>query len=210
MPKADPKAVIVSAVMLLIGLTFGFAFLLRQNPSGSGAASDSTAIAADPPKPHLTQKQVDSLLVHQGDSLLAAAKDALAKDEFDEAEGNLNNVAYNSDFSEYVKSHSATIGALRTRLNTRRAAAEEKLEELARRSTPGIYEPKFLAIGYDMRITVSGTHYTTITFQNALMGRVMQYQMTNDTGLLDKLREAGFKKAVFTNGYDYSSHYNLE
>ena len=55
---------------------------------------------------------------------------------------------------------------------------------------------------HDMYVRTSGPGNTTITFRYVLMSRPMVYNLVNDAGFMAKLRSLGFKKAVFTDGYD--------
>ena len=62
-------------------------------------------------------------------------------------------------------------------------------------------ERLFLDQGLDFHVTVSGRSNTTISFKYVLMSRPIVYKMQNDTNLMQRLREMGFKKLIMTDGF---------
>jgi hypothetical protein len=70
-------------------------------------------------------------------------------------------------------------------------------------------EKKMLSQGYDFYITVEGTNNEVMRVKYILTSRPMVYKIINETDFSANLRLAGFKKVIFTDGYDESYEVNL-
>ena len=89
----------------------------------------------------------------------------------------------------------------------------DKLDELAkltaRRVMAKAMEEKMLQQGFDCYISTSGKDHRVFTMKYVLMSRPFVYKIQNEMTLLQDLREAGFHKAVFTDGYDDTWSFDL-
>ena len=83
----------------------------------------------------------------------------------------------------------------------REAEIEKWAQAFARQYYSDELEKVYLSKGMDVEVSVSGTDNTTIKLKYVLMSRPLVYQMTNDSSVTGKLRELGFKKIIFTDGY---------
>jgi hypothetical protein len=72
-----------------------------------------------------------------------------------------------------------------------------------------VAERHFLESHMDVYVTVSGPNKTTIKFKYVLMSRPTVYNVMNDSGFVQQLKDRGFKKVIFTDGYDETWEYGL-
>ena len=90
---------------------------------------------------------------------------------------------------------------------------ESEIERLAkigaRRLVVEQMERKMLSEGHNFKFTISGPEKTVLTVKYVLMSRPLVYKLTNESDFLSNMREAGFKKVVFTDGYYESWTYDL-
>jgi hypothetical protein len=70
-------------------------------------------------------------------------------------------------------------------------------------------ESRFLKSGMDVTMAQSGPKGTILTVRYVLLNRVFLYKILNETELLKTCETAGFKKVIFTDGYNQSTSYNL-
>lgn len=63
-------------------------------------------------------------------------------------------------------------------------------------------EGKYLQKGLDVHVSVHGKKKTTLQLKYVLMSRPTVYQLVNDESFETMVRGMGFKKVVFTDGYD--------
>jgi hypothetical protein len=63
-------------------------------------------------------------------------------------------------------------------------------------------ELNYLEAGMDIEVSISGKNQTTITLKNILLSRPVIYKLTKNGELLSKFKSLGFKKAVFSDGYN--------
>jgi len=76
-------------------------------------------------------------------------------------------------------------------------------------------ERNFLSGGFDITVKVSGPKATTLTLRYVLFNRPAIYNLTTDangkeTDLLSTCRKLGFKKLVFSDGYEKTWTYSLD
>lgn len=100
----------------------------------------------------------------------------------------------------------------RDREETAAAAAAKRAaivaETAARKQGADSVERGLLSQGYDATVTVSGPENRTIKITYILMNRPTVYQLV-EAGFLDQLRDQGFRKVIFSDGYDSTWWYNL-
>jgi hypothetical protein len=89
-----------------------------------------------------------------------------------------------------------------------------KLGKASREQFAHEYEHKLLTQGMNVRIRLGGALKDRLTIQFILFDRTAPYQITNDGSMaegsfLSNLQNMGFKRVTFTDGYDYSSGYDL-
>jgi hypothetical protein len=86
------------------------------------------------------------------------------------------------------------------------AALDRKREKAAEVTTRSEYakqyERNLLEAGMDVYVSTSGPQHTTLRIQYVLLSRPVVYQIINDRALMRNWRELGFKKALFTDGYN--------
>jgi hypothetical protein len=66
------------------------------------------------------------------------------------------------------------------------------------------YEEERLKDGEDYTVKATGSDNTTLSITYALMCRPLVYKMQNDSGLIQRWRNLGFKKVYLYDGYNYS------
>jgi len=71
------------------------------------------------------------------------------------------------------------------------------------------YEKELLSKGMDVEVSVRGKYNTTIHLKYVLFSRPLIYKLTNETSFFENLRQRGFGKVVFDDGYRYTWTYNL-
>lgn len=90
---------------------------------------------------------------------------------------------------------------------------EKEIDRLSRMGAREIVaeqmEKKMLSEGMDFEFSVSGADKTVLRVKYVLMSRPLVYKLTNETDFLQNLKDAGFKKVIFTDGYDESWTYDL-
>ena len=87
-------------------------------------------------------------------------------------------------------------------IEKREAIIDQLAKQTARTVIASQMEKQMLSQGFDMTFKVSGKANTVLTIEYILMSRPVVYKIENETELLPKLRNAGFKKVILTNGYD--------
>jgi len=70
-------------------------------------------------------------------------------------------------------------------------------------------EKVYLKNGYDVHLSATGADKTIFTFKFVLVSRPLVYQLSQSDKFIGQLRSRGFKKAIFTDGYDSSWHLDL-
>ena len=93
---------------------------------------------------------------------------------------------------------------LRSKVDALVKEQDEKMQLQSREAFVDFAERHFLDAGFDMHVSLSGQNKTTVTFKYVLMSRPTVYQITKDGGFMDQLRSRGFRKVIFTDGYDES------
>jgi hypothetical protein len=63
-------------------------------------------------------------------------------------------------------------------------------------------EVEYLKKGYDVHLSATGPHKTICNFKYVLVSRPLVYQLSQSDSFLSALRSRGFKKVIFTDGYD--------
>lgn len=98
---------------------------------------------------------------------------------------------------------------LLTEVSRREAEIERWAKTYARQAYAETLEKTYLEQGMDVSVSLSGPDNTTIKLKYVLMSRPMVYKLTNDAEAMGRLRELGFKKAIFTDGYFHTWDYPL-
>jgi hypothetical protein len=70
-------------------------------------------------------------------------------------------------------------------------------------------ERNYLRKGMDVNVRLLGQNKTTIRLEYILFSRPMVYKLTNETELLDVLKNKGFKEVIFYDTYRYTWKYDL-
>lgn len=66
------------------------------------------------------------------------------------------------------------------------------------------YELSLLDQGMDTRISTLGKDHSTLKIEWVLMSRPLVYKMINDSSVMSNLKKLGFKKIVFSDGYNHT------
>ncbi len=116
-------------------------------------------------------------------------------------------------FLKYGKVQYKDVKALSSKIDVeieRKQIKEEKeAAKLARVNVAKKLERKYLSNGMDVRIFLSGPEKTIMLMEYVFMSRPLVYQITNETNFLLDLELLGFKKVIFSDGYDWKWSYNL-
>lgn len=99
--------------------------------------------------------------------------------------------------------------ALQQKEEKEEQAREEKLTISRRQSYANEMETRMLEQYQDFYVRTSGVNQTTLTIRYVLMSRPFVYNLINDGKFMGRLRELGFKKVVFTDGYDQTWRENV-
>jgi FKBP-type peptidyl-prolyl cis-trans isomerase len=101
-------------------------------------------------------------------------------------------------------------------LKQEQAAAEEKQKKenalvllQARKAYAKTYEEELLQSGRDANVTTQGQDHSVLQIRYILMDKQFVHNLSNNSEFMDTLRQMGFKKLRFTNGYDESWTVNL-
>lgn len=89
-------------------------------------------------------------------------------------------------------------------------AIRDKLAPIsARQAFAKVYEAALLSQMMDAHVSTSGKEHTILRVEYILMNRPLVYNLSNDTEYVGQLRSMGFKKIIFTDGYDHSWSFTL-
>lgn len=102
-------------------------------------------------------------------------------------------------------------------INAKKMEAEEKKDEankkanmvLLRREYGNKLRDKFLDDGMDIKVSTSGTSSNRLYFKYALFNDVWVHKFQKGS-LIDEIKEMGFKKVDFDNGYDYHVYFTFK
>lgn len=83
----------------------------------------------------------------------------------------------------------------------RERAAREKELLAKRKRAPQILETAMLDVGRDAYVSAEGKELRTLRIKYALMGRVMVHQFEKNTEFRQMVRDLGFAKIIFADGY---------
>lgn len=89
-------------------------------------------------------------------------------------------------------------------------AAVKKLLIQNRKEMAHNLEIEYLKKGLDVRVTAQAKENTVLHLRFVLFSRPLIYKITNETNFLDDVRKAGFKKVIFSDGYNYTWSYKLD
>lgn len=90
------------------------------------------------------------------------------------------------------------------------AAAQEVADnDTGRQSYASTLEQTYLKNGMDVTVRTSGAKGSTLTIKYMLLGRPDVYQLVNDDSFLPTLKGLGFRRVVFTDGYDATWSYDI-
>ena len=98
---------------------------------------------------------------------------------------------------------------LEAELTRRERAIEQMARMAARQIVVAQMEQRMLSQGHDFEFTLGGQDKTTLTIRYVLMSRPLVYQLTNESDFLSNMRNAGFRRVIFTDGYNSSWTYDL-
>lgn len=82
------------------------------------------------------------------------------------------------------------------------AAAEEAAKKLRRKQLAETMEEAFLKQGLSATVTSTGADGTTLRIKFVLVSKAFAYQIQHQSDLIEKCRDAGFRKIVMYDGYD--------
>ena len=91
----------------------------------------------------------------------------------------------------------------------RQAAQDRENAIRSRKDFADQAERQYLLQGMDVHLEARGRDADTLYLKFVLLGRPDVYQFSTDSDLQAKLRELGFKKAIFTDGYDETWTVNI-
>lgn len=89
-------------------------------------------------------------------------------------------------------------------LAKRARALAPRLSEQSRQIFASIIEEGFIKAGMDVQAVAQGTEKKTLKIKYALMGKPMVYKFENDAKISEQAGALGFKKVVYTNGFESS------
>lgn len=105
-----------------------------------------------------------------------------------------------------ARAHDAMMAAY-----AKKVKAQTEAENLvARRAYPKKAEKAFLDAGQDFYLTVEGKEFRTLRVRYVLMSRPLVHQLTNSAKVVDTWRDIGFRKVIFTDGYNSTWTWSLE
>jgi hypothetical protein len=77
-----------------------------------------------------------------------------------------------------------------------------KVSQQQRQIYASAMEEIFVKNGLDVRVTATGTKKDQLRLRYVLMSKPLVYKFQNEMNLDDRARDVGFKKIIFTDGYD--------
>jgi len=198
-----------------VWIGIGFAGLLVIGMLGTILDKDKRSRSNDVMPQSMTTSaspQQDSLSSSQR---LAEAKRALAdgyspnKDPMKTSWGRVADArrhleAIRPDAKEYAEAQK-----LMKEVERREGEIERMAKKVARQLVAEQMEQRMLSQGMDMQFTTSGADNSTLTIKYVLMSRPLVYKLTNESDFLSNMRNAGFRKVIFTDGYNESWTYDL-
>lgn len=121
------------------------------------------------------------------------------------------------DDLQYSQARRAAQGLERCRRKLRKdlVAVTLGIRKRAREDWARTFERQMLDQGMDVRVSLRGSRKTVVKVTYVLIGRVGVHQITNGGSMrpgstLANLQDLGFRKVVFSDGYDESYSYDLE
>jgi hypothetical protein len=170
--------------------------------------------ALGPTKPPKEQEAPPKVLTPAEHLLVAkeilSTKKPLTIAEVDQAGKHLRSIA------PTLPEHKEVPPLLRRIAVEEKRIAKEAADKLTREGVAGRQqyveelEKEYLRKGYDVHLTATGPHKTLFTFKFILVSRPLVYQLSESDTFIAALRSRGFKKAVFTDGYNSQWNLNLE
>lgn len=82
------------------------------------------------------------------------------------------------------------------------ATPTEAEMKIARFNYTKILEQNMLEKNFDVYASVEGKKFETLKIKYILMSRPTVYQLSKDSTFINNLKEMGFKKVIFTDGYN--------
>lgn len=213
----SPVAILITAALglfVLLGVAGALADRNEKALRASRATSNSQAVAATSSADSSAAASTAPAEI-SGSQRLAEAKKALAdgySPNKDPMKTNWGKVAearkqledIKPDVKEYAEAQK-----LMKEVERREAEINRMSQMVARDIVAGQMEKKLLSEGMDATVTVAGPEKTTITFKYVLFSRPLVYKLTNETEFLQNMRDAGFRKVIFTDGYYNTWTYDL-
>jgi hypothetical protein len=79
------------------------------------------------------------------------------------------------------------------------------MRRAARKEYAKVIDQKLLDMGIESKTFTDGKAATTLVIQDVLAGRVRQNAIEKNDTLFDQMRQLGFKKLKYTNGFESDS-----
>lgn len=119
--------------------------------------------------------------------------------------------AIKADSKEFTESRKLTSEVERREKEIEKVSrvVANKLMVKQREEISKTLETEYLKKGMDVHIRLSGTNKTVMRLEYILMSRPLVYKIANETDFLESMEKIGFKKVIFSDGYNYSWSYNL-
>ncbi|MGB8993143.1 MAG: hypothetical protein WCD80_13900 [Desulfobaccales bacterium] len=128
-----------------------------------------------------------------------------------EAKRHLAAISENSPEYKEIKKLEPKIKQLEREIDRQAKIITEKFMVISRKKYAKDYENLLLNNArLDTTITTSGKNNTTLKFKCILVSRVFVNELTKDGKIINHWRSMGFKKIIFTNGYNETWTMNLE
>ena len=100
--------------------------------------------------------------------------------------------------------------SVKNKINQTRKIISRLIDIEARKEFAKQIEAKYLNKGMDVYVTVTGRDYTTLKLKYVLFSRSLVHKIMNSAGFVTTLKSLGFKRVIFTDGYDDTWSYTIE
>jgi hypothetical protein len=172
----------------------------HNDPKPTIAAVTTRSPTPDPLKRVADDKQtIDRIEQRLRDNRESLKKYYAAKDKIEQAQDDLIQLAVFVAIYSSEKAPKQGKG-----LSERARSLGAQVEQQRRELYASMMEQIFIKQGMDVRVTARGKEKEQLHISYALMSRPLIYQFRNEASLETGARSFGFKKIIFTNGFDSS------
>jgi hypothetical protein len=213
--RISPGGWVLRVFLVLFAISFVMSLLgwlpkdQTEAAKSSGTAESGTTMVqanAPAPKNQIGPAPADPFSLLSSGQHLAEAKKALSeakphKDPMQRTWGRLGDAENHLDAIKPEDKEAKEAARLRKEIAVRRADAEKVSQMAVRELYAKELERNYLKNGLDVHITLGGTYKTNMTMKFVLFSRPLVYNLVNSDEFMSPVREAGFKKVTFTDGY---------